>query len=217
MRRYFSIVCLSALAAVVVLLGPASVWAGQAGFSASIFGSQEIRRDNLKPFAKWLDALDRYGAEAERPPADCAGDRGCQHQRWLGLIRRLQGQAPRAQLVAVNGFINQTPYVVDQNNWGVADYWASPGEFLARNGDCEDFAIAKYLTLRRLGFDAEALRIVVVDDTNLGRPHAILVVFVDHRAWVLDNQIKQVIETRAITHYRPIYSINEAAWWLHRG
>jgi predicted transglutaminase-like cysteine proteinase len=60
------------------------------------------------------------------------------------------------------------------------------------------------------------MRIVVVQDLNLGIAHAVLVVYLDGRALVLDNQIDDVVPAAAVRHYRPIYSINERHWWLHR-
>ena len=57
---------------------------------------------------------------------------------------------------------------------------------------------------------------VVLQDLNLRIPHAILIVNVDGRQLVLDNQIPQVVEAATIRHYRPIYSVNETSWWLHR-
>ena len=43
-----------------------------------------------------------------------------------------------------------------------------------------------------------------------------LVVYLDGRALVLDNQVPAVVDARMIAHYRAIYSINEQHWWLHR-
>ena len=90
------------------------------------------------------------------------------------------------------------------------------GSFMTKDGDCEDYAIAKFMSLRQLGFDNGQMRVVVVDDLNLGVAHAILVVYLDGRAFVLDNQIASVVPAEIIRHYRPVYSINEDAWWLHR-
>ena len=97
------------------------------------------------------------------------------------------------------------------------DYWATPKQFFDRNGDCEDYAISKYISLRNLGLPVEDMRIVVLNDLNLKIAHAMLVVYLDGEALVLDNQITQVINARRIRHYKPIYSINERNWWLHRG
>ena len=117
----------------------------------------------------------------------------------------------------VNAFFNRLPYVIDQSNWGASDYWASPLQFLARSGDCEDYAIAKFVTLRQLGFSNDEMRLVILDDLNLGIAHAVLVVAENDRLLVLDNQIPQAVDSRRILHYRAIYSINEERWWLHRG
>ncbi|MBI3707639.1 MAG: transglutaminase-like cysteine peptidase, partial [Proteobacteria bacterium] len=95
-------------------------------------------------------------------------------------------------------------------------YWATPLQFFAKDGDCEDYAIAKFVSLKMLGFTNEQMRLVVLDDLNLQIPHAILVVYIGGRAFVLDNQIPKVVPAEVIHHYRPIYSINEDGWWLHR-
>ena len=120
------------------------------------------------------------------------------------------------QIIAINGYMNQKRYIIDPRNYGVRDYWATPGQFLARNGDCEDYAIAKYMSLRSLGFKDSQLRIVVLKDMNLGLAHAILAVYHDGRTFVLDNQIKTVVPADKVYHYKPYYSINEKHWWLHR-
>ena len=95
-------------------------------------------------------------------------------------------------------------------------YWASPGEFFRRHGDCEDYAIAKFLSLRALGFDDAAMRIVVLQDLNLGIAHAVLAVELGGETLILDNQVADVVPARAIRHYRPIYAVNETHWWLYR-
>ena len=66
-------------------------------------------------------------------------------------------------------------------------------------------------------FAKEDMRIVVLQDLNLKVAHAVLVVYIDGKALVLDNQITKVVESKRIKHYKPIFSINEGAWWLHRG
>jgi len=60
------------------------------------------------------------------------------------------------------------------------------------------------------------LRILVLQDLNLRLAHAVLIVYHKGRALLLDNQIKHVVDTRKVHHYKPIYSINEQFWWLHR-
>ncbi|MEE8547966.1 MAG: transglutaminase-like cysteine peptidase, partial [Alphaproteobacteria bacterium] len=81
---------------------------------------------------------------------------------------------------------------------------------------CEDYAITKYMSLRTLGVPAEDMRIVVLQDMNLRLAHAVLVVYLNDEAFVLDNQIRWVVKETTIRHYRPYYSVNETHWWLHR-
>jgi predicted transglutaminase-like cysteine proteinase len=65
------------------------------------------------------------------------------------------------KLKLVNDFMHETPFYYDPVMWCMEDYWAKPVEFLANDGgDCEDFAIAKYFTLRALGVADDKLRIV---------------------------------------------------------
>ncbi len=141
----------------------------------------------------------------------------CAQVRWQHFLDSIKGLPAREMLSRVNIHFNRAPYVVDPVNWGVADYWATPIEFLRKDGDCEDYAIAKYLALRSLGFDPSAMRIVVLEDRSLGIDHAVLAVRLDGTVYILDNQTPHIVEAERIHHYRPVYSINERAWWLHSG
>ena len=105
--------------------------------------------------------------------------------------------------------------MLDIINYGAENYWATPREFAIHDGDCKDYAIAKYFTLRKLGWSDADLRIVVLEDLYLAEAHAIAVEYVDERAYVLDNLIPHVVRSEIIRHYRPYYSINESGWWLH--
>lgn len=205
----------SRLLAVLVAL---SVTAPVAAAKPSLFGSTEVRSKSLRSFPKWSGVLARYFAQKATTSGDCTSKRfnRCHQQRWDGFIAEQQGRDLDLQLQSVNSFINKAKYIVDPINWGVKDYWATPAQFLSRFGDCEDYAIAKYLTLRRLGVPPERMRIVILQDLNLRSPHAVLAVFHDDRILILDNQVERIVDHRFIRHYRPIYSLSEQAWWLHR-
>lgn len=183
-----------------------------------LFGSQETRNKNLRPFPKWTGMLERYFKEQGKKPGPCTAKtfNKCHADRWAKLVEEQRGKDLPTQLRAINGFMNESRYIVDPINWGLKDYWATPNQFFAKYGDCEDYAIAKYLTLKRLGVAPDKLRIVVLQDLNLRLAHAVLAVYTDDRIIILDNQIKQTVDASAIRHYRPIFSINEDAWWLHR-
>lgn len=191
---------------------------GQADWT--LFGASETEDARLTAFVKWTGVLDRAARETgPTAPARClAPMRACPGgASWSDLIAELRGRPLRDQLEAVNRFMNHSPYILDPDNWGVPDYWATPTEFFAKDGDCEDYAISKYLALKRLGLPTEAMRIIVLQDTNLGIAHAVLGVDDGQTIWILDNQIAQVVAHDKVHHYRPIYSINEHAWWRHSG
>lgn len=192
--------------------------ASHASENLRLFGTHEVRSANLKPFPKWTGMLERYFDQVELPEGSCSAMtfNKCHLERWQAFLGGLGELTVHQQLEAINGFMNEAPYIADIRNWGVDDYWATPGQFFVRFGDCEDYAISKYMSLRSLGVPVEHMRIAVVQDLNLGVAHAVLVVYVDGEGYVLDNQIEQVIAQSKVHHYRPYYTINENAWWLHK-
>jgi predicted transglutaminase-like cysteine proteinase len=182
-----------------------------------IFGYNEVEKDGLGPFKKWAVVLERYSAERnlEMDPCESGLFKRCDLQDWRKFLAELQGKPLMEKLSEVNDYMNRHRYITDPVNWGVPDYWEVPREFFNKDGDCEDYAIAKYFSLRHLGVPADMLRLVVLQDENLRVPHAILVVYVNGTALVLDNQFGRVVNADRISHYRPIYSVNENHWWLH--
>ena len=207
-RRSF----IAGLAAALALPGPAG-----AQTYPPLFGTREVRNANIAPFTKWTSMLSRQQPEPQRYGEQCRPRNGrCHVQEWRAQMNQLRSQDPMRQMQAINQWMNRIRYVEDIVNYGMVDYWATPLEFLGHDGDCEDFAIAKYISLRELGFSMNDMRILVLNDLNLRIPHAILIVYLNGRAFVLDNQIAQVVPTDVIRHYQPIFSINEEAWWLHQ-
>ncbi len=173
----------------------------------------------MAPFAKWTGALQRYTeASAKLKPGSCEAKNftQCHYDQWRAFLDSLKGADKLTQLQEVNKFANQAQYIVDDVNWGESDYWATPFEFMAKFGDCEDYAIIKFMSLKALGFSPDEMRVVAVKDMNLKVGHAVLIVFLAGKAYVLDNQVKIVVEAEKIRHYQPVFSINEAAWWRHR-
>ena len=137
-------------------------------------------------------------------------------KNWVVFLDTLRGKDQLTQIEEVNKFMNKSRYIQDLKNWGIKDYWASPGEFLAKFGDCEDYSIAKYMALKYLGHNPDNMRIVALKDLNLKVGHAILAYYLKDRILILDNQIKITVDSRKVRHYQPVYSINEKFWWRHR-
>jgi len=184
----------------------------------SIFSTRTTKSSNIAMFPKWGGALSRYFSERQLTDASCTSTlfNQCHLTEWKEFLTSLKGKGKLSQVKAVNAYMNRQRYFTDPRNYGVKDYWATPGQFFERNGDCEDYAIAKFMSLRALGFTNKEMRIVVLQDMNLRVGHAILVVNLNGQALVLDNQVRSVVRAETIRHYRPIYSINEHNWWLHR-
>jgi predicted transglutaminase-like cysteine proteinase len=184
----------------------------------SYFNMTETESMSLKPFPKWTGMMGRYDDEKQLPDSDCGKTRfhPCTVTDWKAWLQTLRDKSLRTQIELINDWSNEHPYIEDQVNWGMEDYWETPYEFMEISGDCEDYAISKYYSLRAIGVPAEKLRVIIVQDLNLGGIiHAILGVYDDGDMLILDNQSKQVRPAMKIYHYRPIYGVNEEAWWAY--
>lgn len=197
------------------LLAAAS--AADAG-EAALFGTREFRAASLAALPQWRGVLERVEAERARwrqcadEPARCPNRATA---AWRALLKSLEGAPFPEQLQGVNRFANQFRYKPDDQNWGRSDHWSTPLEFLARSGDCEDYAIIKYVSLRELGVPASRLRLVVLKDTLRDLAHAVLAVWHDDQIYILDNVTNAVLRHDRLGHYVPYYSVNEEARWAH--
>jgi predicted transglutaminase-like cysteine proteinase len=176
-----------------------------------IFGSIELFSKKVTRFPKWVGMVDRF-----QDGAKTCDSATCTTKGWKEFIAGLQGKDLQTQLKEVHRAMNAKRYILDIKNWGEEDYWATPYQFLKKNGDCEDYAISKYMALKALGVPVEDMRLVALKDLNLRIGHAVLVVYVGDEPMLLDNQISSVVPANSIRHYEPVFSINETGWWLHR-
>lgn len=175
----------------------------------ALLGSMEKESSNIKPFTKWTGMFQKFDADMR------SGSGVREMQAFNARLEEFRNLPLRSMADKVNTLVNQTRYITDSKNWGTSDYWATPVEFLKRGGDCEDFAIAKYTALRELGVPESRLRIAIVHDNLKNIPHAVLVVYTDQGSYILDNQNKNMLNAQDYSRYRPIFSINRTAWWLH--
>jgi len=193
-----------------LVMASASAEFGRVASYPNLLGTSEKKDRNLKAFVKWTGMFAKFDRQLQsQANLEMVQD-------WQQDIRQYQGRSMKEMVRGVNNLVNKKQYIVDQRNWGQSDYWATPVEFLKRGGDCEDFAIAKYTALRSLGFPEERLRVAIVQDTKKNIPHAVLVAYTDEGAYILDNQIKSLVDAERKGRYRPIFSINRTAWWLHQ-
>lgn len=189
---------------------PADIKSGTSGAKIQLFGTVEFKRP-LSSLPNWLDLLKRNAKD----PIFIPGKYFKKNVTWDGFKEKAQCKSPMELLRYVNSFWNTWPYKEDIVNWGVEDYWAIPAEFLKKSGDCEDYAIVKYFTLKELGIPRENMRIVVVRDTVRNMAHAVLAVYMDGDAYILDNLSNAVLSHSRIRQYSPQYSVNEVGRWAH--
>jgi predicted transglutaminase-like cysteine proteinase len=196
-------------------LPPPALSFAATGFT-DLFGYTAEPQQNLDYLPQWLAALERHLLQ-DVPEGDCseASFNRCHLQHWLAYLAAIKSKPALEQIDAVNLYANKKEYILDMTNYGTQDYWAIAREFLYNGGDCEDYAITKFFSLRWLGFDTDTLRIVILQDTNLRIAHAVLAVSYGNDILILDNQTQQVVSHAAIAHYLPLYSVNEKTWWLH--
>jgi predicted transglutaminase-like cysteine proteinase len=193
---------------------------GAAAFPGELFGYRQLPQEQVADFPQWLRVLERHLKDdlKDGPEAgDCTARvlNRCHLAEWRRFLDEVRSLPGIEQLRAVNRFANTREYVLDIDNYGLDDYWAIPREFLGSGGDCEDYVITKLFSLLWLGYPADELRLVVVQDTNLRVPHAVLAVARGRDTLILDNQVQAVLPDRDVVHYVPVYSINESRWWIH--
>ncbi|MBI3919039.1 MAG: transglutaminase-like cysteine peptidase [Betaproteobacteria bacterium] len=139
---------------------------------------------------------------------------------WKEILNssKAKALAENDKLSLVNDFMNRTPFIDDIVHWGKADYWATPIEFLSTNGgDCEDFSVAKYFTLRALGVPDDKLRLTYVKElVQYRQAHMVLLFFAspDAEPVVLDNINGTILPASTRTDLLPVYSFNGSALWL---
>jgi predicted transglutaminase-like cysteine proteinase len=136
---------------------------------------------------------------------------------WEDLIISDNSQTDLEKLEKVNQFFNQMEFVDDIDHWGEKDYWATPIEFLGTHGgDCEDFTIAKYFTLKAMGIEEEKLNLTYVKALNYNVHHMVLTYFSTpgSEPLVLDNIVTDINSASQRKDLLPIYSFNGTGLWL---
>lgn len=156
------------------------------------------------------------------------GEAGTQAVKaWRAMLHDAAGEPETLKLKRVNDFFNRRlRFVDDIVVWGEQDYWATPLEALGRNaGDCEDFSIAKYVSLKLLGVSEERMRLVYVKASlggqysRLTQAHMVLGYYPapSEEPMVLDNLISEIRPASARTDLFPVFSFNAQGLWVGGG
>lgn len=123
----------------------------------------------------------------------------------------------KEKMIQANDYFNQVEWLSDQEHWGVEDYWATPIETLASNGgDCEDFSIGKYISLKNMNLDESKLRITYVKSLTFNQAHMVLAYYEtpDAEPLILDNIDKRILPASQRNDLLPIYSFSANSIWL---
>lgn len=184
------------------------------GSTAEPFGllAQQLSEGGLRD--KW-QGVERQLDDEMLVLALCEEDRSRCGSRaalqFLAIVDIARGREGRARLGEVNRAINLAIRPVsDLAQYGSIDVWSSPlATFASEAGDCEDYAIAKYVALRAAGVAAEDLRLLIVRDTRLQEDHAVVAARLDGRWLMLDNRRMAMVEDVQIRNYRPTFAIDQ--------
>jgi predicted transglutaminase-like cysteine proteinase len=215
----------------VVLLVWGMVWFGPAAdLTAGTLispGAMDMIRKSAEPFGlfvskvsagalreKWL-GVERKLDDERVQLALCDGDRErCVSPaalQLLAIVDSARARDGRARLGEINRAINLAiKPMTDMAQYGQIDVWSSPLDtFTTGAGDCEDYAIAKYVALRLAGMSADDLRIVVVRDTINGEGHAVAMARLDQHWLTLDNRRMAMVEDSDARNIRPLFVIDD--------
>ena len=185
-----------------------------AGRSAEPFGlfASPVSEGGLRE--KWL-GVERKLDDERVQLALCDGDRErCVSPAALQLLAIVdtgRAREGRARLGEINRAINLAIRpMTDLTQYGQIDVWSSPLDTFAHAaGDCEDYAIAKYVALRLAGVSADDLRLVVMRDTIRGDGHAVAAARLDGHWLMLDNNRMAMVEDADMRNYRPLFVLDE--------
>lgn len=182
--------------AFVSMLGVYALAAEVVDFSPKLL--QQIKQtwgaNAVERLMSWRDKEKEWAAEMPKPPALLGDD----------------------ELRSYTRFWNKIPYITDQQHWGVPDYWATPVEMQASNGgDCEDYSIAKYFSLKHLGLPPGSLRITYVRALRTNEAHMVLAYYPtpDADPLILDNMSNKVLPASERLDLEPVYSFNDDDMW----
>jgi predicted transglutaminase-like cysteine proteinase len=201
------------------------VLCGPAGLRAEPSAPAELVEPSAEPFGlaassltsgglydKWL-GVERRLEDDMVQLALCEGDRdGCVSPaalKFLDIVDAARSREGRARLGEINRAFNLSITATsDLAQHGQVDVWSSPLATLERGGgDCEDYAIAKFVALHRAGLAPDDLRIVIMHDTIRGEDHAVAAARLDGRWLMLDNRRMAMIADGDIRNYRPTFVI----------
>ena len=186
----------------------------------NIFLSRSRKLGSARKLGSKVDVLNFLPLSPSRIIDLSASERGAARD-WLKYLDGLKSLDRMSQIRAVQKAINKYEYKPDLKLRGISDNWSPPPKLFLHGGDCEDYVVAKYLSLKYLGFHEDRLRMVALKlpQTRRAAPkrsmHAVLAVYLDGELNVLDNLYNYVYDHNDALNYHPLYSLNRTTLWMH--
>jgi predicted transglutaminase-like cysteine proteinase len=135
--------------------------------------------------------------------------------RFVAIVKEAREYDGRVRFNFVNQRVNNAiRYTSDMTQWSTPDEWSAPlaggkGSFETGLGDCEDYAIAKYVALRAAGVSAKQLRVLLVHDNIAHLDHAVLAANDDGHWYVLDNRWTAAVEDSDVRRFTPLFALDD--------
>jgi predicted transglutaminase-like cysteine proteinase len=216
--------------AAMVVCGLVMLGSGQAGAAPlAPFTASDLGMRSAEPFGRPAASLPAANALSEKWAAAareiesemlvlalCEENRSrCtspEALRFLDIVQVGKAREGRARLGQINRALNlAVKPASDEALYGAADVWRTPLQLLAMGaGDCEDYAIAKYVALRVAGVAADDLRLVILRDNIRGEDHAVASVRLDGHWLLLDNRRMALVEDVSLLHHQPLFVLDQA-------
>lgn len=183
------------------------------------FGIQAARAPQGPLWVKWRKVQRAIKAEAPALARCRTAASSCSKaaNRFVAIIVAATKHHGRDRLELVNQRINAAiRYESDMKQWHRSDRWSAPldrrhgGSFDTGRGDCEDYAVAKYVALLEAGTQARDLRLLVVRDTSARTYHAVLAARLNGQWLLLDNRWRRLIPDDKAQFFKPLFALNAA-------
>jgi predicted transglutaminase-like cysteine proteinase len=211
-------IIVEAAPAQAAVVGPAKVHSEATSRSADPAPAFEPFGLDVEPvvsggiFAKWTTVETQIKSET-RIFAHCRDGSWCPPaaRRFLSVIDRGLARSGRARIGIINREINLSIIPTsDLSQWGVTDRWSTPIEtFTTGRGDCEDYAIAKYVALRAAGVPKTDVRLVVIRNNAAGEDHAVVAVRLNGDWIILDNRWLALVRDREMWRATPEFELDD--------
>jgi predicted transglutaminase-like cysteine proteinase len=181
------------------------------------FGLRTLRAPRGALWTKWENVEADIRAEAPALAHCRVNIRRCSPaaRHFVAIVKQATLLQGRARLELINREINATiAYTTDAAQWNRSDVWSAPldrrntGSFDTGRGDCEDYAIAKYVALREAGVPEDEVQLVLVRDVSAQIDHAVLAVRQDDKWLLLDNRWSRLIEENDASFFNPLFALS---------